>query len=407
MSYKIQLGFVMELLKNMCISSCVIYNYQETIPTTIDLELRKTLFGIDDYAGFFENSMSQAKPNTVYRFYDEYFCNYIFMRLPDIEKEKFFFIGPYIPAKVDETRIREKYNNETTIAALIKYYNRLPIIEDDSILVSITNSLGNIIWGSPQNYSTEYVEYMIHDREKSPEPPPPHDEHRNSPFSIDVLESNNNKENALMEAVSSGKLHIINSIISFDYNSDTEQKLSDSLRNQKNHLISLNTLLRKAAEYGDVHPLHINKMSSSFVRQIENIRTVEQIFRLQTEMIRSYCLLVKRHSLKGYSYLIGKTITLITYDLSADLTLSALAKQLNVNPSYLSALFKKECGCTLTEYVNNKRIEYSLTLLRKTDKLVYQIAYDCGFQDTNYFIKLFKKITGQTPSQYRKQTGHK
>ena len=130
-----------------------------------------------------------------------------------------------------------------------------------------------------------------------------------------------------MDAVSRGKLHIVNSIASAVYNNGTEQRLSDSLRNRKNYLIILNTLLRKAAEYGDVHPLHINKMSSSFAQKIEDIRTVEHSFNLQTEMIRSYCLLVKQHSLKDYSYLIGKTITIISYDLTADLALNNLANK--------------------------------------------------------------------------------
>ena len=402
MPYDVQLDFVRNLLGNMHISSCVIDNYEETIPSEIDLGLRKTLFGIDNYAGFFKNSMSNAKPNTVYRFYDEYFCNYIFMRLPDKEKEIFFFIGPYIPASVDEEKIREKSDNEAVIADLMKYYNKLPVIDDDSVIISVTNTLGNVLWGSSDNFSMEYVEYMIHDREEPMKLSESYEDYRDSPFSLAIIESNYQNEKILMDAVSKGKLHVVNSIASSVYNNGTEQRLSDSLRNRKNYLIILNTLLRKAAENGDVHPLHINKMSSSFARKIEEIRTVEHSFNLQTEMIRSYCLLVKQHSLKDYSYLIGKTITIISYDLTADLTLNNMANQLNVNPSYLSSLFKKECGCTLTEYVNNKRIEYSLGLLRKTDKLVHEIAFDCGIQDTNYFIKLFKKITGQTPSQYRK-----
>lgn len=403
MPYEVQLEFVRNLLENMHISSCIIDNFKETIPSEIDLGLRKTLFGIDNYAGFFKNSMSNAKPNTVYRFYDEYFCNYIFMRLPDNEKEIFFFIGPYIPATVDEEKIREKSDNEAVIADLMKYYNKLPVIDDDSVIISVTNTLGNVLWGSSENFSMEYVEYMIHDREEPMKLSETYEDYRDSPFSLAIIESNYQNEKILMDAVSKGKLHIVNSIASTVYNNGTEQRLSDSLRNRKNYLIILNTLLRKAAENGDVHPLHINKMSSSFARKIEEIRTVEHSFNLQTEMIRSYCLLVKQHSLKDYSYLIGKTITIISYDLTADLTLNNLANQLNVNPSYLSSLFKKECGCTLTEYVNNKRIEYSLGLLRKTDKLVHEISFDCGIQDTNYFIKLFKKITGQTPSQYRKQ----
>ena len=124
-------------------------------------------------------------------------------------------------------------------------------------------------------------------------------------------------------------------------------------------------------------------------------------------MIRQYCLLVKNHSLKQYSYLIGKTLTIINYDLSADLSLNTISKQLNVNPSYLSNLFKKECHLTLTDYVTQKRIEHSVYLLNSTNKQIQTIALECGIPDTTYFIKLFKKQNGITPSQFRKQFSNK
>ena len=110
-----------------------------------------------------------------------------------------------------------------------------------------------------------------------------------------------------------------------------------------------------------------------------------------------------QYSISKYSYLVGKTQTLIAYDLTADLSLKSIAAQLNVSPTYLSALFRKECNITLTDYVNNKRMEYAIHLLDTTDKLINVISYECGIQDTNYFIKLFKRYTGLTPTKYREQ----
>ena len=229
------------------------------------------------------------------------------------------------------------------------------------------------------------------------------DIHKESDLYIDILEENYANERKLMEAVSLGKLNLLNAISSNVFNKGTEQRLNDSLRNRKNYLIILNTLLRKAAENGDVHPLHINKLSSEYARKIEMIKSINKSNQLMSEMIRNYCLLVKNHSLKQYSYLVGKVLTMISYDLSADLSLKNISSKLNVNSSYLSNLFKKECNCTLTDYVNKKRIEYAVSELHNTDKQIQTIAYECGISDTNYFIKLFKKHTGLTPSNYRKQ----
>ena len=122
-------------------------------------------------------------------------------------------------------------------------------------------------------------------------------------------------------------------------------------------------------------------------------------------MIRDFCQLVKHHSLSKYSYYVGQAITMVQYDLTADLKLKTIAEKLNVNSSYLSTLFHKEVGCTLTDYINKKRIEHSIHLLQLTSKSVQEIATDCGIQDVNYFIKLFKKQTGFTPSRYRTQAG--
>ena len=118
-------------------------------------------------------------------------------------------------------------------------------------------------------------------------------------------------------------------------------------------------------------------------------------------MIRDYCMLVRKYSLKKYSYYVGRAITLVHYDLTADLSLKSICAQLNVNPSYFSTLFRKEYGCTLTEYVNRQRIDRALLYLKNSNRMVQDIAAECGFSDPNYFIRLFKRQTGMTPNQYR------
>ena len=169
----------------------------------------------------------------------------------------------------------------------------------------------------------------------------------------------------------------------------------------KNYAFVLNTILRLAAESGTVHPLHIDHISSQYARKIEMITSETALTTLTKEMVRKYCLLVKNHSLKGYSLLVQKIITRIDTDLTADLSLKTQAELLNVNSSYLSTLFKKETGITLTEYVNRKRIEHALFLLNSTNMQIQMVAQYCGISDVNYFTKIFKKMIGKTPKEYR------
>lgn len=401
MTYDTQLQFVQDLLSEMHISSHIISNPDKSISCEIDMGLRALLYDIYNYADFFHNSMYQAQHNTIYRFYDEYYCNYIFFRLPGKDNQTFFFIGPYLL----ELPAATKTFSGSQSNPLLKYYSRLPIVEDENLLFTITNTLGKSLWGGRDHFSIEYIDYMIPDKSDPICVPSQHIDFLESPFTLDMLEENARNERYLMEAVSQGKLNKLNVLAASVFNNGTEQRLSDSLRNRKNYLIILNTLLRKAAEQGGVDLLHIDRTSSSFARKIEDVHSIHESLHLQEHMIRSYCLLVKNYSLSKYSSLIGKAITLIYYDLTADLSLNSLASQLNVNASYLSNLFKKECDCTLTQYVNTKRIEHAISLLNTSDKLIQTISYECGFQDVNYFIKIFKRHTGLTPTQYKEQIG--
>src|SRR5699024_2484447 len=149
------------------------------------------------------------------------------------------------------------------------------------------------------------------------------------------------------------------------------------------------------------HPIHIDKLSSEFAHRIEQITSESGMNTLSREMVRKYCLLVTNHSMKDYSLLVRKVLTQIDLDLTADLSLKVQAKALGVNASYLSTLFKKETGKTLTEYVNGKRIEYAIFLLNSTQLQIQAIAQYCGISDVNYFTRLFKTAVGKTPKEYR------
>lgn len=404
MSYQKQLQFVIDLLSAMRIPTHLV-QFKENLPLSeLDDGLRSLIYGVDSQLSHLFNSLQQAEDNKIYRFEDEYFCHYLFFRFP--ESDQFFYIGPYLLNIPSREKINQKFTSigkkESQMNDFYLYYDHLTLIEDENLLLTITNTLGCSIWGSQDNFTNEYIHYPIPDQ-MSPITSAFETDLKSDSVHLHILEEHYAAEKLLMDAVSQGKIHKISHITSNIFNLNIQPRIPDSIRNRKNYMIILNTLLRKAAEYGNVHPLHIDRISSSYARQIEGIKSSSESMNLMNEMIRNYCLLVKNHSISNYSYLIGRTITLINYDLKADLSLKRIAADLKVTPSYLSRLFKEEMKITLTEYVNQKRIEAAVTLLHTTDMQIQTIAYECGIQDTNYFIKLFKKNTGITPSKYRYQ----
>lgn len=180
-----------------------------------------------------------------------------------------------------------------------------------------------------------------------------------------------------------------------------QQRFPDTIRDIKNSLIILNTLCRKAAQNGQVHPVYLDAISKRYATNIENCNSVSKLNQMPKELIRKYCMLVQKHSLKNYSSPIRDVINQITFNLNSDLTLETLAEQAGLNKSYLSSLFKKETGETLTNYVNARRIDHSIYLLNTTQLNIHDIASLCGINDLNYFTRLFKKIKQMTPSEYR------
>ena len=258
--YNDHIAFVRDFLNRLQISSTMVTDPNTFISPEIDLRLRNLLFGIDNYVTHLANSMNKAKDRTIYRFFDEYHCHYLFLRLPGSD-DSYFFMGPYLLSTPDEDQITRKADSLCLTGSLRKqfflYYSGLPIIEDENWLMTLANTLGSRLWGASDEFSLEYVDYMIPDR-NDPIPVVSSDADPDDGFrSLSVLEKHYANEKMLMDAVSKGKLHLITAAASSVFNNGTEARLSDSLRNRKNYLIILNTPLRKAAEHGGVHPLQL------------------------------------------------------------------------------------------------------------------------------------------------------
>lgn len=220
--------------------------------------------------------------------------------------------------------------------------------------------------------------------------------------SLESLEQRYEKENIFIKAAAQGNIKKCREMLeTSNFSFLTEKRVDDPLRNLKNYSIIFNTLLRKAAEHGKVHPYYIDRISSDFAVKIEKLSSVDEGKKLHYNMIDTYCRLVKLHSSKNYSPIIQKLTTRIDADLTSDLSLHTQADELGVNASYLSSLFKKEIGTPYTEYVNQKRIEHAKHLLNTTNYQIQSIAQLCGIFDLNYFSKVFKKYSGITPVKYR------
>ena len=404
MTYQAELEFFKKLLKNFHLAYVIITPDMKTLPEP-SAGIYRLYTCCDDYMKDFWERADKYKDNVIYRINSICMYRYLFFRLPDTDEPQFMLIGPYVLTGISQKMVLE---TAEYISLPEEHYHRLqqfliglPRIYDESVLLSMLNIFGERIWGSIDNFRLQDENSRI-TIDFSAEGYAQYDEEYEEPQQLmKILEERYNEENSLIQAVARGQTHKAEAFVNGFNIQGIEHRIPDRLRNVKNYMIILNTLLRKAAESADVHPIHIDKLSSEFAHRIEQLTSESGMNTLSREMVRKYCLLVTNHSMKDYSLLVRKVLTQIDLDLTADLSLKVQAKALGVNASYLSTLFKKETGKTLTEYVNGKRIEYAIFLLNSTQLQIQAIAQYCGISDVNYFTRLFKTAVGKTPKEYR------
>ncbi len=107
--------------------------------------------------------------------------------------------------------------------------------------------------------------------------------------------------------------------------------------------------------------------------------------------------------LKDVSAVIAKIQHYIQTHLNEELHREELAALVYLNPAYVSRLFKKETGVSLSEYIQTVRMEQAKQLLAESNDKISSVAEAVGYSHFSHFAKLFKKITGITPQEYRKR----
>lgn len=107
------------------------------------------------------------------------------------------------------------------------------------------------------------------------------------------------------------------------------------------------------------------------------------------------------------NYVVDTAKEYIFANYNKDVTLDAIARACFCNSSYLSYIFKKKTGMKVSEYINSFRINRAKFYLSISDFTITQISEKVGFNDSGYFSRVFKKITGISPDAFRKSEKHR
>src|SRR5690625_258074 len=176
---------------------------------------------------------------------------------------------------------------------------------------------------------------------------------------------------------------------------------SNHLRSQKNLAIAGLTLATRSAMEGGLHPETAYTISDLYIQNIEGLFDSNKVISLVERALLDFTERVRKNNKQNYSKPITICYNYIFNNIYEDITLNKLAEVVQLHPNYLSSLFKKETGITLSEYILQTKVEEAKTLLQFTNYSISNIYTLLHFYDQTHFTKVFKRFTGLTPKQFK------
>lgn len=226
---------------------------------------------------------------------------------------------------------------------------------------------------------------------------------KHNPYSQELREFN---------SITNGDIAMLKSSLAEDYIGEIGTLANDNLRHMKNRAIVVITLASRAAIRGGLLPELSFSISDVQIQKIEEQTNPDVILNLMHQFEFEYTYLVAslrnknlKHSIHKEHIKIKQCKEYIFKHLHNKISIQAIAKELNLNPNYLSELFKKQEGITISEFIILEKINLTKNLLIYSSKTYVEIAMYLGFSSQSHLGKQFKKITNMTLKEYRECYG--
>ena len=181
----------------------------------------------------------------------------------------------------------------------------------------------------------------------------------------------------------------------------------DPVRDKKYLFVASITLATRFAIEGGIEAQVAYNMSDNFIQSMDKLDTIEDIYELQTEMIKSFTLKVKKNKSKrnpsdisDVSRQVWEAMDYIYFHMHERITVEDVASAVSLSPNYLNHLFAKEKGQSIQKYISARKIDAAKNMLQYSDYSVTQISAILAYSSVSHFISSFKKATGTTPRDF-------
>ncbi len=212
------------------------------------------------------------------------------------------------------------------------------------------------------------------------------------------------REMAFYESICSGNIEFVKMFAEPLFCEGCGTLSRNPLQNMKYHFTISTALIARFCVGSGMTPEQAYSLSDVYINRADECKTIESVRSVHNEMIEEYTRQMRiLRSNKLYSKRILRAIEYISEHLHSRILIEDAAESLRITPAYLSRLFKSETGKTFSDYVNQQKIEEATGLLRYSDYTDLEISNLLCFSSQSYFIKIFKKIMGMTPNEYKKK----
>ncbi|MFL1995638.1 AraC family transcriptional regulator [Lysinibacillus irui] len=225
-----------------------------------------------------------------------------------------------------------------------------------------------------------------------------------------IVHTNLYYEKILLDYVKNGRMENLNEVLNYSIMEQAELGVlskRNNLRSVQYLMITGVALICRAAIEGGLNEETAFTLNDFYIQKLEDQNSLIDILSLMEEAIYDFTRRVSKTNKQKYSAPITTCIHTIENQLYGEITLDQLSAICHLSPNYLSSLFKKEVGISLSEYIQQQKIEEAKKLLTFTNYPILDIGSLLNFTDQSYFIKVFKKFTDITPKQYRNEYSRK
>lgn len=174
------------------------------------------------------------------------------------------------------------------------------------------------------------------------------------------------------------------------------------ITNLKYHFVITTAMVTRLCRQKGMELEQAFRMSDFYIQRLDDIHTVQGVKNLHDEMVLDYTEKMRRISRNDTNSRHISTCKEYIYShIKERITIEDLADELGVSASYLSRLFKKETGDSVSGYIRRQKIEMAKNLLRYSEYSIIEIANRLSFSSQSHFIQQFREYTGMTPKKYR------